>query len=193
MRYLRDQSRHVYYFACYVIYEIDTADYIRGLEAPSIDGLKVYVLESESDVRRLVDEGYEDLRRVVRPATRCLQGGAVGFCAFVNRDVAHIAWVGFTREAQRILDVVPYFVDFDHGEACWGGSFTAERFRNLGIYRHVMAWRLRYCHERGYRVLVDATRVDNAPSLRSQFTYNPRTRAFYRYRRFLRWCDCTEM
>ena len=46
-----------------------------------------------------------------------------------------------------------------------------------GIYRHVMAWRLRYCHELGYRVVVDATIVGKMPSLRSQDTYDPRIRA----------------
>ena len=62
-----------------------------------------------------------------------------------------------------------------------------------GIYCHGMAWRLRYCHELGYRVVVDATIVGNMPSLRSQDTYDPRIRAFCRYRRFVHWRDWKEL
>jgi len=192
VRYVRHLAHRVYWQEDFVIYETDTKGYALGLVAPSIDGLEVQVLGSESDVQRLVTEGYEDVRRVVRPAARRLQHGAVGFCAFVNREVAHVAWVALTQEVQVALDLFPYFVDFDNGEAWWGGSLATGRYRNLGIYRHVMAWRLRYCHELGCHVLVDATEVRNTPSLRSQETYNPRTRAYCRYRRFLRWCRWTE-
>jgi len=182
----------VYWQEDFVIHETNTADYALVLVTPPIDGLEVYILESESDLERLVSKGYEDVRRVVRITARRLEQGAVGFCAFVNRDVAHVAWVALTREAQATLDLFPYFVDFDRGEGWWGGSLTTGRFLNLGVYRHVMAWRLRYCYEHGCHVLIDATEVRNAPSLRSQETYNPRTRAYYRYRRFLRWCKWTE-
>ena len=192
-RHLHQLSRRVYWHEHFAIYETNTADYALGLVAPSIDGLEVYILGSESDVQRLMSEGYEDVRRVVRPAARRLQQGAVGFCAFVNREVAHVSWVAFTQEAKLTFDVLPYFVDFEGGEACGGGTLTTEPFRNRGLYRHVRAWRLRYCCEHGSHVLVDATAVNNTPSLRGMNRYNPRMRAFYRNRRFLRWREWTEL
>ena len=192
-RYVLYLAHLVYWNEYFVIYEIDTANYVLGLDGPAIEGLEVHILHSEHDVNRMVGEGYEDVRLVVGAAARRLQQDAVAFCAFVNREVAHVAWVAFTQDAQSTFDVVAYPVDFDGGEAWWGGSLTTGRFRNLGIYRHVMAWRLRYCHELGYRVLVDATIVGNMPSLRSQDTYNPRIRAFCRYRRLLHWRDWKEL
>jgi hypothetical protein len=62
---------------------------------------------------------------------------------------------------------------------------TVRRFRNLGIYKHVMALRLQYCDSRGCVVLVDATEADNAASLKAQGIYAPRVRAVGEYRRVL--------
>ncbi|MBE9505192.1 MAG: hypothetical protein IMY84_00120, partial [Chloroflexi bacterium] len=135
----------LYWHADYIIHVTNTADCAVGLTAPPVDGLEVHILANERDVERLSGDGYEDVRRVVRPAARRLQKGAVGFCAFVNRDVAHVEWVAFTEAARLAIDVSPCFADHGRGEASWGGAYTVRRFRNLGIFRHVMACALRYC------------------------------------------------
>jgi len=176
----------------FVIYATDTSAYKTGLALPPIDGLEVHILQNETDVERLVQGNYEDVRNVVRPAGRRLRQGAVGFCAFVRREVAHVAWVALSATAKQSFDVLPYPVDFQGGEACWGGALTTRRFRNRGIYRYVMAWRLRYCHEQGYPVLVDATAVDNVASLKSQGTYDPAVRSVGYYRRILWTSNWTE-
>ena len=177
----------------FVIYTTNTSSYETGLAVPPVEGLEVHTLRSESDVDRLVAMGYEDVLGVVGPARRFLRRGAVGFCAFVKGAVAHVSWVALNESAKQNLEVIPCDVRFDEGEAYWGGSVTMRRFRNLGIYKYVMALRLRYCQERGYAVLVDATTVDNAASLKAQNIYDPRVRAVFRYRRILWWSDWTEL
>ncbi|MFC2008813.1 hypothetical protein ACFLUT_02025 [Chloroflexota bacterium] len=191
-RLLRQKRRQLFLSERFVIYVITTGGYRDGFVAPPVEGLEVHVLQSEQDVEYLVAAGYEDVRRVMRPAGHQLRSGAIGFCAFVKRDVAHIAWVATTADAKLAIDSVPYLVGFADGEACWGGAYTVGRFRGKGLHGHVMEWRLRYCDEHGYRVVVGATNVDNAPSLRNQAKYGPRVRAQGRYRRVLRWSSWTE-
>ncbi len=177
----------------YVIHVTDTADCVVGLTAPTVEGLEVHVLTDEREVERLLSEGYEDVRRVVKRARQRLQGGAVGICAFVNRDVAHVEWVAFTEAAGRTIDVPACFVNHDKREALWGGAYTVGRFRKMGIFRHVMACALRYCQEHGYDVVVGTTQVRNVPSVRGQDPYGPRVRAGVRHRRFLTWHDWHEL
>jgi len=191
-RLLRQKRRRLFSSERFVIYETETAAYGVGIVAPPVEALEVHVLHSEQDVERLAAAGYEDVRRVMRPVVRRLRSGAIGFVAFVNRNVAHVAWVAPTAEAKACVDAAPYRVDFADREACWGGAYTVGRFRGLGLHRHVMAWRLRYCHEHGYQVLVAAAAVDNVPSLRNHRKYGPRVRALGRYRRVLRWSSWTE-
>jgi len=185
-RHLTQLLRGLYWSEEFVIYATDTCGYGIGLSEPSVEGLEVYVIHTETDVLKLCAAGYEDVRCIVRPAGRRLSSGAVGFCAFVNRRVSHVAWVAFNATAKRGFDSLPYDIDFENGEAAWGGALTISRYRNLGLYRYVMAWRMRYCHERGCPVLVDSTSLLNVASLRSQATYNPEVRAVGHYRRFLR-------
>ena len=191
-RHLTQLLRGIYWSEEFVIYATDTCGYEIGLAEPSVEGLEVYVLHTEADVVRLLAAGYEDVRCIVRPTGSRLSSGAVGFCAFVNRRVAHVAWVAFDAAAKRGFDSLPYDVQFENGEAAWGGALTISSYRNLGLYRYVMAWRMRYCHERGCPVLVDSTSLRNVASLRSQATYNPEIRAIGRYRRFLHWSRWTQ-
>ena len=170
----------------------DTSTYGVGLAPPPVEGLDVQVLHSESDVDRLVAMGYEDVRGAVRYAGHSLRHGAVGFCAYVNGAVAHVAWVALNDSAKATLAPIPCDVRFDAGEGYWGGSVTTRRFRSMGIYKHVMALRLRYCHERGYSVLIDVTEMNNAASLKAQDIYSPRVRDVRRYRRILWWSHCWE-
>ena len=177
----------------FVVMATDTSTYEVGLAMPPVEGLDVHVLHSEADVERLVGLGYQDVRGVVRRAGRRLRQGAVGFCAFVKGEVAHVAWVALNEPAKRTLAPIPCDVRFDEGEGYWGGSMTTRRFRNLGIYKYVMALRLRYCHECGYAVLVDATEVNNAASLKAQDIYAPRVRAIGRYSRILWWSNWKDL
>jgi len=182
----------VFWRTRFVIMTTDTSTYPAGLAAPPVEGLDVRILHNEADVDRLVAEGYEDLRHVVKNTGRRLRHGAVGFCAFVDGAVAHVSWVALNEHAKNGLSPIPCRVGFKEGEGYWGGSVTMRRFRNLGIYKHVMAMRLRYCHERGFDVLVDATEADNAASLKAQDMYGPRVRSVCRYRRLLGWSQWCE-
>jgi hypothetical protein len=176
----------------YVIYQFDTDTSQRPELRPDIKGLEITVLESEEDMDRLAAHGYEVVESHPSFNRKWLRRGAVAFCAHVNRELAHVGWVAMSEAARGCCDSLPYHVDFEHGEANWGGAYTWRRFRNMGIYAYVCGIRLNYMRAKGYGVCRDAVRRDNAASLRGQGWWHPRPCLSGRYVRFLRWRRWTE-
>ena len=185
--HLNEMRRSVLCVERYVIYQFDTDAGCGPLSVPPIDGLEVFVVEREEDLDALAARGFEV--PVSHPTFRrgWLRRGGVAFCAYVNRELAHVAWVALTTAARGCCDGLPYHVDFERGEACWGGSYTSRRFRGCGLYTYVCGVRLRYLHEHGWPVCRDAVRVDNVASLKGQGQWNPRPCFGASLVRFLGW------
>ena len=157
----------------YVLYTFDTDVGALPQRLPPIEGLEVVVLESEADVDALATRGFEVLDFHPSCRREWLRRGGVAFCAYVNLELAHIAWVAMRADARGCCDSLPYHVDFERGEANWGGSYTWPRFRGRGIYAYVCGIRLSYLHEKGYSRARDAVAVRNLASMRGQSWWNP--------------------
>ena len=177
----------------YVIHVTNTADYVAGLPPPLVDGLESHFLCGEHDAEALKDQGYEDVRHVIRTAARRLRRGAVCVSVFVNREIAHVEWLALSEEVRRAIFPTPCFVDFGGGEAAWGGAHTVAAYRGKGVFRYGMACALRYCNERGCRALIGATAVANAPSMHGQTPYAPRVRVLLRHECSLMRCRWVEI
>ena len=171
----------------YIVYRFETEVASLPSRLPEVAGLDVVVLESLEDVQRLVEQGYDV--PLFHPAVqvRWLRRGGVAFCAFVDRRLAHIAWVALREDARGCCDGLPYVVDFAQGEACWGGSYTWPPFRGLGLYTYVCGLRLRYLHVRGFHACRDAVAVRNLASQRGQGWWQPQPCYVGRFVRVLRW------
>lgn len=168
-------TKRVFFRADYYVHEFDLMSLDDSYSAAPVDGLEVHIVESSEDACALAERGYEDVRLTVPGAKNCLRAGAVGFCAYVDDGIlAHIAWVGMTRQAKKSFDALDYDVRFDEQEACTGGSWTFPSFRGRGIYRHVMWHRLRYLRDRGCSICRDATEVHNVASMRGQGVFPSR-------------------
>ena len=176
----------------YVIFSFETD--VRALPSrrPDIDGLEVMVLESVDDMRSLASRGFEVPEFHPSLGKEWLRRGGVAFCAYVNRELAHVAWVAMAPGARGCCDGLPYHVDFAHGEANWGGSYTWRRFRGRGIYSYVCGIRLNYLREKGFHSCRDAVQVGNTASMRGQDWWNPTPRATGRLIRFLWWSSWSE-
>jgi GNAT superfamily N-acetyltransferase len=193
-RLLRKVRRAVLAVEEYYLHEIPLLAFgDQSVSLPDVDGFEVHVVESVGDANRLAALGYEDFRGLFPQADRRLAAGAVAFCAYVDRLVAHIGWVALTREAKRTFDDLPYRVDFDRGEGCSGGSWTCPLYRNRGLYSWVMGARLRYLRDRGCRICRNATLVKNTPSRRGQRHYQPEVVATARYVRIAGWVSWKEL
>jgi hypothetical protein len=186
-RYLASLGLVVFYVERYVVFQFDTDTSALPARRPDMDGLEVFVLERVEDIERLAERGFEVA--VFDSARRrgWLQRGGVAFCVYVNRELAHIAWVAMSAAAREFYDQLPYHVDFEHGEAWWGGSYTVRRFRGRGIYTYVCGIRLKYLHEHGFTVCRDAVRADNVASLKGQGWWNARPCVAGRLVHFFKW------
>ncbi|MFC2008816.1 GNAT family N-acetyltransferase [Chloroflexota bacterium] len=177
VRFVRTPLRRICHRADYYVHEFDLALLSDEYAYPLAEGLEVHVIESDGDANRLANSGYEDFRLVAPYSGTRLRSGAVGFCAYIDRRVAHTAWVGLTDVAKQSFDSLPYAVDFDHGEGCSGGSWTFPAYRGKGIYRHVMWHRLRYLRDHGCTLCRDATEVNNAPGIVGQAVFPSRIKS----------------
>lgn len=177
----------------YVIHVTDTASYAAGRPPPQVGGLEIHFLCGERDADSLRDLGYEDVRHVIRTAARWLRRGAVCVSVFVNREIAHVEWLALSEDVRKAIFPTPCYVDFAGGEAAWGGAHTVDRHRGEGVFQYGMACALHYCHERGYRALIGATAVGNAPSMHGQTPYAPRVRVQVRQECFLMRCTWVEI
>jgi hypothetical protein len=154
---------------------------------PGIDGVEVHVVESERDVDDLVAAGYEDLRLVVERATARLSAGAVGVCAYVNKEFAYVGWVALSDAAKHTFDRLPYRVDYTSGEGCTGGAWTLPSLRGAGLYAYVFGHELRYLRDVGRTVCRNSIGTGNVASQRGQARYGAQLCAVGRLYRVLCW------
>jgi len=177
----------------YLVHVTTTGDYAAMPPLRAMGELSVHFLDSERDADRLVENGFQDVRRVIRPAARRLRRGAICVGVFIDREIAHVEWLALSEEVRRAVFSTPCYVDFAGGEAAWGGAHTVSRYRGKGVFQYGMACALRYCHEHGHRALVGVTAVGNAPSVSGQTPYAPRVRVRLRHDCRLLRCKWTEL
>jgi hypothetical protein len=134
----------------------------------------------------LAAEG-DDFRKYLYSARQALDKGAIAFCIFVEKELAHVSWVALTGEAKNTFDAIPYQVDFSEKEACTGGTFTLPKFRGKGLMTYGSFEKFKFLREHGTKILRNAVRVNNVASQRSYAKFNPKLYAKVRYVRFLWW------
>lgn len=174
------------------IYRYEVPDVGNIIPTPRLDGVEIKFVECDADADRLVKEGYEDPRVVLRHADRRIRAGAVGCLAYVDKEFASAGWIGFSPDAKRTLDALPYSVDFGTGEACTGSSWTERRFRGRGLYAYVFGHELQYIREHGRTICRNSISVGNLASQLGQSRYGAQLCAVGRTTRVLWWRRWTE-
>ena len=139
-------------------------------------GFEAHFVSSHADADSLVEQGYEDLRARFFRARDSLDAGAVALCAYRGERLAHIGWVARSPHQKLRFDVVPYRVDFEHGEACLGSVFTLPEYRGHGLAPYSMRLRLEYLRSLGYSATFAAVETENMASLRAMERVGPFTR-----------------
>jgi len=189
---VRKHVRRLFLAADYYVYRYPVPACDDLIPSPRLEEVEVKLVETASDMDRLVAEGYEDPREVLQATSRRLASGATGCIAYVGKELASAGWVAFSRQAKESFDPLPYHVDFDCGEACTGGSWTERRFRGRGLYSYVFGHELSYIRGQGRHVCRNAIRVANTASQRGQARYGARLCAVGTLRRVLLWRRWTE-
>lgn len=115
---------------------------------PRIQNFTLEIISTKQQFDALVANGFDLGFHVIGMEER-LNKGAIAFCAFVERDLAHIFWVAMSEEAKTSLTELSYPVDFLNGEAYLGWIETSPRYRRMGIGRYARFKMLQYLRNRG--------------------------------------------
>jgi hypothetical protein len=171
----------------YYIYEktLDTNANEAGFTL-KIPDCTLKIIWAPKQLDELIAEGF-DFGSYTINITRRLRKGAVAFCAFVERDLAHVTYVATSAEAKRGIDYLPFRVNFEGGEVCSGGSFTDPVYRGKGLLSYVYFHIFRYLAGNG--VLKDkfTIEVNNIASQKAHAKFNPTIKGVGSYLKILWW------
>lgn len=185
------RSRVVHYNHSY-LYSHDLVERDEKPFLPRFDSWDVRVLHSNTEADEVAKEGFEDLRKVFVYSPRALDRGAIAFCIYIDKSLAHVGWVALTPEAKQSVDRLPYRVDFDAGEACTGGTYTINRFRGRNLMAYGYYLRLEYLRKLGCTCSRNAVVVDNIASQTVHAKFNPEIWGTGRLIRVFRWYKWNE-
>jgi len=172
---------YLYQHATGNIRNLNEADFM-----PKIDNFTFKIISTNQEADELEADGLEFGSQAII-ARESLAKGGVAFCIFVGPELAHIGWVAMTEEARKAADGLPYCVDFRNGQACTGGTWTAEKYRGKGLMTYGYWKRFQYIGEKGVRTSRNAVDTSNIASQKVHARFNPKIYAQARYLRILRW------
>jgi len=184
------ESFRVFQYGTWYLYETHTSEALKGkIEAdfmPRIQNFTFKSVSTNQEADELAAEGLE-FRSQVTKAREKLDKGAVAFCAFVEKELAHICWCAMTEEAKRMVDLLPYKVDFENNEACTGGAWTNPKYRRMGLNTYRSFKDNQFLSERGIVTTRYSIATSNIASQGSVVKFSFKIYAETRYFRVLWW------
>lgn len=125
---------------------------------PRIQDFTFKIVSTHQQSDELVADGFE-FRYSEGIHRERLDKGAIAFCIFFGRELAHIAWLIMTEEAKRSIHGLPIQVDFSNNEALHGYGWTKPKYRGMRLNTYTHFKRRQFCRERGITVLRAAVAV----------------------------------
>jgi len=174
-------SRTVYLYE-HTLVARDRSDFL-----PRLESWELRVMTSNVDADRVAAEGFEDYRETFVFAHRSLDAGAVAFCVYVGRELAHVGWLAVDARGKNVVDKFPFHVAFEQGQACTGGTYTMPKYRGKGLMPYGYYERFEYLRARGFTSSRNSVAVDNISSQKAHAKFNPTIYGIGRYRKFLWW------
>ena len=177
------------YHTCYV-YEKSLDDVQQTDETeflPRISDYTLIVISTPEQIDDVVASGL-DIKsyRSTEELKRLVSLGAILFCVFVGKELAHRVWVSLTLETRHIADPFPFAMDYEH-EGCFAGSHTNPKYRGAGFYTYATAKMYQYLKAIGRtKVRFTILKKDRVPQ-QVQARFAPRLYAEGFYLRFLGW------
>ena len=177
---------HLVKYRTYYLYEHMLKDLNEADFMPRIHGLTFKIVSTNQQADELARCGL-DFRPYVMGARQKLNKGAIAFCFFADRELAHIGWAAVSQEAQKSLGEVPIQVDFASGEAYTGGTVTFPKYGGKGLMGYSYFKRLQFLREKGITTSRNAVVVSNIASHRALAKLSPRVYAKACYLKVMWW------
>ena len=137
------------------------------------------IITSNQQAGELVARGFDDFRRSFINARQGLDKGAIAFCVFIGRELAHIGWVALNEEAKNTFDDLPYHVDFSNREACTGGTVTIPKYEGNGLMTYGYFKRFQFLNERGIARSRNVVATSNLVSQKVHAKFGPKSTSRY--------------
>lgn len=177
---------HLFHHETYYLYEHTLKERNEADFMPKTNNFTFKIVSSAQQVDELAAEGL-DLDLYFIDARQNLDKGAIAFCIFIGRELAHIGWVAITEKAKKTFDTESYQVDFSNNEACTGGTWTHPRYRGRGLMVYGYFKRFQFLRERGITVSRNAVVTKNIISQRGHAKFGPKRYAKGHHLKILRW------
>lgn len=145
--------------------------YENTLHGPSIackvTNLTLRIIGCPEDFDKLLAASFDfsSYEMSIQQCKERLSRGAIFFCAFVGKELAHGSWVGTGRRSHG--DFYTFPIDYGH-KACIGGTMTTPKYRRRGINVYVYSEMFQYIREKGLSKAVLEVRKDNIAAQSSQ-------------------------
>lgn len=153
---------------------------------PSKRDFTFHIVHTNQQADGLEANGYE-FRSYQIIARKALDDGAIAFCIFVQRELAHVGWIALTEEAKPYVDDWPFKVDFANKEACTGATLTIPKYRGNGFMKYGYYKRFQFLRERGVVRSRNSVSIWNIASQRVHAKFGPRIYAKASYIKVFRW------
>ena len=180
----------VFQYGAWYLYENYPSEALKGkIEAdfmPRIQNFTSRIVSTNQEADELEAEGLE-FRSQVTKAREKLDKGAVALCVFVEQELGYICWVAMTEEAKKMVDPLPYKVDFANNEICDGGAWTNPKYRRMGLSTYASFKEHQFLQEKGIVTMRYAVFRGNIPSQRLVEKVCAKMYAEARYLRVLWW------
>ena len=159
----------------------------RNAFLPRLGSWEMRILHSNEEADSVVAEGFEDVREAFVFAHRSLETGAVAFCVYAGRELAHVGWLAVDARGKRAVDGMPFEVAFESGQACTGGTYTIPKYRGKGLMPYGYYERFEYLRSRGFTTSRNSVEVSNVSSQKAHAKFNPTIYGIGKYRKVLWW------
>ncbi|NMB64004.1 hypothetical protein [Pelotomaculum propionicicum] len=168
----------------YYLYQIDL-DQITGENNIIIKDYEIQIIQNVKEFRSLIANSYNFCDMIFEYR---LKKGAMAFCLFnSNKEISHVTWVAFDKEAKKDIDYLPYNVNFSEGEVCSGAAYTNPLDRGKGLAKYVQIMLFSFLRSKGIKKVLLTTEVGNMSSNKSIGFFKPTVIAVLKYTNLLYW------
>ena len=116
----------------YLVYSCKVQDTVYFENPNRTENLEITFIESVNELKEKLALGY-NVSDIATHEER-LDAGLTGCFAFVEKDYAHSTYICFSNTSRKLVDPLPYSIDFRNNETCSGLSITMPEYRRRGIY-----------------------------------------------------------
>lgn len=114
-----------------------------------VDNVTLKLIITQEKLEQLLLEGFTfpSYHMSIQQCKQRLDRGAILFCAFIDKELAHGSWVATSKKA--CPDFHPFPMDCEH-TAYIGGTMTIPKYRRKGINVYIHSEIFRYLKEQGF-------------------------------------------